>query len=190
MTIRPEATDRPGATDTTVGSADRRQSGVRAGLQRLRQLVARDEGSATVEFVFLAVVILVPLIYVVLTVSMLQRAAFAVTQAARESGRAFAQADTAAQGPSRAAYAMGMAMEDQGFGTSDAQLRYVAAGMPCASTAVTPSLRPGSRFTVCVIKTLRLPGVPGFLQSSSNTLTGVFVVNVDQFRASITSATR
>src|SRR5438046_2661434 len=70
-------TTRPSITDTTIGRSARRAGGVRTGLRRLHQLASRDDGSATVEFVFLAVVILVPLIYVVLTVSMLQRAAFA-----------------------------------------------------------------------------------------------------------------
>jgi hypothetical protein len=152
-------------------------------LDRIRRLAARDDGSAVVEFVFLAIVILVPLMYVALVVSLLQRSAFAVTQAARESGRAYAQADTAAQSGSRAQYAMGLAMADQGLGTDGVQLRYVPAGAACTAPSTTPSLRPGSRFTICVIKTLQLPGVPGFLQSSTNTVTGVFVVNVDRFRA-------
>lgn len=50
----------------------------------------RDDGNATVEFVALAVVLMVPLVHVLLAVFAVQRAAFAVSQAAREAGRAYA----------------------------------------------------------------------------------------------------
>lgn len=49
----------------------------------------RDDGTATVEFVTVAVVLTIPLVYVLLTVFAVQRAAFAVTAAAREAGRAY-----------------------------------------------------------------------------------------------------
>ena len=52
--------------------------------------VARgDDGNAIVEFVYLAVLLMVPLVYVLLTVFQVQRAAFAASSAAREAGRVF-----------------------------------------------------------------------------------------------------
>ncbi|MFI5955247.1 hypothetical protein [Cryptosporangium sp. NPDC051539] len=47
-----------------------------------------DDGSAIIEFVWGGVLLLVPLLYVVLAVFEVQRNAFAVTEAAREAGRA------------------------------------------------------------------------------------------------------
>ncbi len=63
-----------------------------------RRLARGDDGSALIEFIGLSILLLVPLIYLLVTVFAIQRAAFGVTQAAREAGRAFATAPTAAVG--------------------------------------------------------------------------------------------
>ena len=71
----------------------------------LRDRAADDRGSAVVEFVILAVVLLVPLIYLVLCLARVQAGSYAVAQAAREAGRAFVTAadDGSAEARSRAA---------------------------------------------------------------------------------------
>ena len=56
----------------------------------------REQGAATVEFVWLTVLLLVPLVYVLLTVFEAQRAAFAATVDFRRSSAAAAAAATAA----------------------------------------------------------------------------------------------
>ena len=61
-----------------------------------------DEGTALVEFTYLALLLLIPLVYVLMLVFTLQRAAFAVSAAAREAGRAYVTADSDAQGRERA----------------------------------------------------------------------------------------
>ena len=48
-----------------------------------------ERGSAIVEFHFLGLLLLVPLIYILLAVLDVQRASYAVTQAAREAGRIY-----------------------------------------------------------------------------------------------------
>ena len=48
-----------------------------------------EEGSAVVEFVALAVLLLIPIIYLILTVGRLQAASYAVSTAAREAARAY-----------------------------------------------------------------------------------------------------
>ena len=53
-----------------------------------------EDGNAILEFVMVAVVLMVPLVYVLLTVFQLQRAAFAVSAAAREAGRAYVTAES------------------------------------------------------------------------------------------------
>ena len=57
-----------------------------------------DAGNALVEFTYLAVLLMVPLVYVLLAGFQVQRAAFGVTEAARQAGRAYARADSGAEG--------------------------------------------------------------------------------------------
>ena len=87
---------------------------VRLALGRLRRTAER--GSAVVEFVFLAVLMLVPLFYLVMMLARLQAGAYAVSVAAREAGRAYVTASTQAAAAARAQVAWSSAFEDQGFG--------------------------------------------------------------------------
>lgn len=82
-------------------------------MTRLRRRA--DEGSAMLEFVWLGILLMVPLVYVLLTVFEVQRAAFGVTEAARQAGRAYATADSDAEGRLRAQAAAELAMRDQGL---------------------------------------------------------------------------
>ncbi len=93
----------------------------------------RDDGNALVEFTYLAVLLMVPLVYLLTTVFQVQRAAFGVTEAARQAGRAYVTADSAAQGRARAQEAADLAMRDQipGFGrarVSFPQSQFAAGG--------------------------------------------------------------
>ena len=51
-----------------------------------------EDGSALVEFVFLAVLMLVPIVYLIVALGRIQAGALAVEQGAREAGRAFVTA--------------------------------------------------------------------------------------------------
>ena len=77
--------------------------------------ISGDDGNALVEFSYLAVLLMVPLVYVLLTVFQVQRAAFGVTEAARQAGRAYATATDGAQGAARARVAAELALRDQGL---------------------------------------------------------------------------
>lgn len=75
----------------------------------------RDEsGSALVEFSWLAIILLVPLIWVVLSVFEVQRGAFATSAAARAAGRAYALAPDDATGERRARAVVEQVLADQG----------------------------------------------------------------------------
>ena len=77
---------------------------------------ARDEqGSAIVETVWLGILLLVPLVYVVLSVFEVQRGAFATTTAARSAARAYALAPDDASGARAATAAARQAFDDQGM---------------------------------------------------------------------------
>jgi Flp pilus assembly protein TadG len=141
-----------------------------------------EDGTAVVEFVLLAVLIMVPLVYVIAAVATVQRNTLAVTQAARDAGRAFALSDTATEAHRRVAAAVRLALADQGL-PDDAQVRFVASGDSCTAAAVTPRLTPGAEFTVCVTRRVILPAVPSVLTGHGIRTIGRYTVHVDDFRA-------
>jgi hypothetical protein len=146
---------------------------------RLGQLRG-ERGSALVEFVFIAIVVFVPLVYVVAGFSAVQRGVFASTAAAREAGRAIGTAPDPVSGAARAEVAARLAVEDQAVDATDVQLAYAPPGADCdAAGSYTPSLTPGEEFSVCVTVTVRIPLLPEFIES--NTATGQFVVERDRY---------
>jgi Flp pilus assembly protein TadG len=150
-------------------------------VNRLRHRQADGErGSALVEFVFIALVVFVPLIYIVAGFSAVQRGVFASTAAAREAGRAIATAPDPATGHDRARRAAELAVEDQSVDATDVRLTYAAPGGDCeAGGGYTPTLTPGEEFSVCVTVTVRIPFLPEFIDA--NTATGQFVVERDRY---------
>lgn len=142
-----------------------------------------DGGRAMIEFIFLGVLTMVPLLYLVVAAFQLEREVFAVTQAAREAGRAYATADDPVSAEARATYAMDLALVDQGVTTGGATLRFVPVPASCSGAAGgVQSLEPGAEFAVCVTRVMQLPGVPGYVIGRSNTVTGRYVVHIDEFR--------
>jgi Flp pilus assembly protein TadG len=140
---------------------------------------ANDEGTATIEFVGVSLVLLIPLIYLLLSVFAVQRSAFAVTQAAREAGRAFATANSSSEGMSRARYAARLALSDQRIDDGSA-VSFAPVGSDCkaASGNGAATLTPGARFVVCVRTTARLPLAP----IRAIPVHGQFQVAVDEYR--------
>jgi Flp pilus assembly protein TadG len=145
--------------------------------------LARDDdaGSAIIEFVFVAVILMVPLVYLVAAVATVQRNQLAVTQAARNAGRAYATSDTQAQADQRARAAVRLALDDQGL-PDDARVRFVRSGAACSDRSVQPHLTAGAEFTVCVTRRVQLPAVPSVLSGHAITTVGEYVVHVDDFR--------
>lgn len=140
-----------------------------------------DSGSAIIEFVFVAVVVMVPLVYLIVAVAVVQRSQLATSDAARSVGRAYATSPTPAQAMPRARAALHLALADQGVAA--ATLRFVAAGVNCAAPAVVPQLLPGSEFTVCVSRRVELPAVPSVLAGRGITTVSEYVVHVDDYRS-------
>jgi len=134
-------------------------------------------GSAIVEFVFLAVLMMVPLFYLVMVLARLQAGAYAVSAAAREAGRAYATAQTQGEAEPRATSAAGLAFADQGFDAREGHVRIVACdGSPC--------LRPAGRITITATVSVPMPLVPVFFSGIVPTqvpVTATHVVTVDRF---------
>jgi hypothetical protein len=151
---------------------------------RLRRRLGRlrgESGSALVEFVFVALVVFVPLIYLVAGFSAVQRGVFASTAAAREAGRAMGTAPDPVTGQARALRAAQLAVEDQHVDVTDLRLSYLGPGASCTAGGggYSPSLLPGEEFSVCVTVTVRIPLLPDFIDR--NTATGQFVVERDRY---------
>ncbi len=84
-----------------------------AGLGRRRE--GDERGNAIVEFCYMGILFLVPLIYIMLAVFDVQRAAYGASAAARDAGRAFVLAENLGQAQARAREAARIAMADQGL---------------------------------------------------------------------------
>lgn len=74
-----------------------------------------DEGSAVIELVWVAILLLVPLLWIVLSVFEVQSGAYGVTTAARAAGRAYALAPDDLEGERAAVAAARQALVDQGL---------------------------------------------------------------------------
>lgn len=111
----------------------------------MSRLGGRDEqGSALVELVWLGILLMVPLIWIVLSVFEVQRGAFAVSAAARAAGRAYALAPDDTTGERRARAIAAQTLADQG-----------SPGMP-ASVSVSCEPQPGNCHTGTSVITVRV----------------------------------
>jgi TadE-like protein len=139
-----------------------------------------DRGSATVEFVAIGVLLLIPLVYLVVAMSRIQAATFAADSSAREAARAFVTAANETDGRRRAESAVQLGLFDQGFtDPRDGDL---------ALECQTPSacLTPGDQIRVRVEVRVLLPAVPDFIDRTVSTAVTVRagqVAVVDQFRS-------
>ncbi|NNH51170.1 pilus assembly protein [Promicromonospora citrea] len=110
-----------------------------------------------VEFLGVALILLVPLVYLVVTVGRVQAGAFAAEGAARDAVRAVVTADSSALGAARAGAAVGVALGDQGFARD--------AGVLSLACSDTPCLTPGGTVGAVVRVEVPLPLVPEALRA-------------------------
>lgn len=146
-------------------------------VRRRRVGLRGEEGSAIVEFVVLGVLMMVPLLYLVMSVGRVQAGSYAVTTAAREAGRAFVTAQTGQDPEGRARAAAGIAFADQGFG---------AQGSLTISCSTSPCLTPQARIETTARVTVPLPLIPAFARDVvplEIPVTATHVSTVDRFRA-------
>jgi hypothetical protein len=136
-----------------------------------------DEGRAVVEFVFLGILLLLPLTYLVLTLARIQSAAFCASLAGREASRAFVTGTDDEQAHGRAFAAAAIAFEDFDF-DREAALSVGCDGSPC--------LRPGGVVTSTAVIDVPLPLIPDFLAGtlpSSVSISSTHVATVDTYVA-------
>jgi hypothetical protein len=146
-------------------------------LRSERGSTSTDEGRAIVEFIFLGVLLLLPLVYLVLTAARLQAASFSASLAGREAGRAFVTGGSDGEALVRARSAASLAFEDFAF-SEGATLGVVCDGSPC--------LRPDGVVTSTATIVVQLPLIPDFVSDhvpASVTISSTHVASVDRFVA-------
>jgi hypothetical protein len=107
-----------------------------------------------IEFVVLAVVIVVPLAYLLMTVFDIQRTAYGATAATREAARVFVRADSTAEAEQQARAAAMVALRDHGVTFDPANLTISCSASPC--------LTPGATVRIGYRSPVRLPLVPAW----------------------------
>ena len=126
--------------------------------QRVRDAAGNDgddRGSAIVEFVFLGVLLLVPLVYLIAAAGQVQGAAYAVVGAADQAAKVYAAAGSEGSAEAEARSAAELALADFGF---------AAEGMEMAVRCSAACHTPGSTVTVTVAFDVPLPvfaAIPG-----------------------------
>lgn len=113
-----------------------------------------ERGTATVEFVWLTILLLVPFLYILVAVFDTQRASYAVAAASRSAARAYLQAGDPGVGEQRARAAARVALHDQDV---DADVVITCEPSPAAC------LQPGSSVRVVVHTVQPLPLTPSAL---------------------------
>ena len=121
-----------------------------------RAVLAGEAGSASLEFITVGLILLVPLVYLVLAMSVLQGGAFAVEGAARQAARVYVLAPNPAEAEERAERAVLVGLSDYGIDAATADVSIGCAGGPvCLSRR--------SVVTVTVRVQVALPFVPAVL---------------------------
>ena len=123
----------------------------------------REGGTATIEFVWLSILLLVPFVYILVAVFDAQRASYGVSTASRSAARAFLQAPDAAAGEQRARLAARVALDDQGLSAASVRITCLPSPTDC--------LQPGSSVRVVVRTTQALPLTPSALGSQLGGIT-------------------
>jgi hypothetical protein len=119
-----------------------------------RSSISSERGSASLEFLTVGVILLVPLVYLVLAVAAIQGGALAVEGAARQAARVAVVAGDQASADAAVDRVVRVALADYGVAASEASVT-VDCDADCAE--------PGTRVQVTVTARITLPLVPDFL---------------------------
>lgn len=117
-----------------------------------------EHGSASLEFITVGMLLLVPIVYLVLALSALESASFGVEGAARQATRVFVQSGSAGEAESAAYAAIAVTLADYGLDADDANVQ-----VGCRPDPAHCLTRRGF-VTVSVSTTVPLPLIPPVLQ--------------------------
>jgi Flp pilus assembly protein TadG len=125
---------------------------------RLAASLRDDSGSASLEFVTVGLLLLVPTVYLVLALSALESASFGVEGAARQATRVFVQSQSEGAAESSARTAIQVTLADYGLDSHQAKI-----SITCRPNPADCLTRRGY-VTVTITTTVPLPLMPPVLQ--------------------------
>lgn len=134
---------------------------------------ARDErGSGLVEVIWMGVLLLLPLLWIVLSVFEVQRGSFGVSGAARAAARAYALAPNDAAGEQRAAAVARQALADQGLTDVPVRVSVTCTPYPhdCHSGTSVITVRVESSVELPLLPDVLGGGAPSFRLSADHTV--------------------
>lgn len=108
-----------------------------------RNPAGREEGSAVVEFTFLGLVLMVPVVYFIVTIGQIQGGSFAVVGAADQAAKVYVLQKDAHAAAAAAEQAAMIALADHGHDSDQATVTIACDREDClsAGTAVTATVR-------------------------------------------------
>lgn len=120
--------------------------------RRRKEEECPEEGSAILEFVFLALLLMIPVVYFIITLGQLQGGAYTAAGAADQAAKVYVIAVDPAAARAAAEQAVLLAMADAGLAPAGAQLEISCRPADC--------LEPGATVTATVTIAVELPLVP------------------------------
>lgn len=116
-----------------------------------------EAGSASLEFLTVGLLLLVPTVYLVIALSALQNAAFGIEGAARQASRVFVQAQSVPEAEAAAARAIEATLDDYGVDPGSVEVSISCRPNPSAC------LTRRGFVTVSLDAVVPLPGLPSVL---------------------------
>ena len=160
---------------TGRATAPRRARGRHRRAAGRRGRLGREDGNALVEFVVLGVALLIPCLYLVLTLGSVQSAVFAADVLARDAGRTHAVEQDPTTARDRTARQTRLVMEDFGLEPAD---------VVTISCSESPCSTPGGLVTAQVRIPVPVPGLGQVLGGGGPVaVTSTHAVPVDRYRA-------
>lgn len=143
----------------------------------LRGALAEEDGNALVEFVVLSVALLIPTLYLVLTLGAVQAAVFAADTISRDVARIHATETDPGRAADRSAQHSRLILEDHGLPVSEVA-RIECSADPCAT--------PGGTVTARVRIAVPVPGLGPVLGETGPVAVGAsHTVPVDRYREGV-----
>jgi len=143
-----------------------------------RVSLSADDGSASLEFIAVGLILLVPLVYLIVAVGMIQSQALGVETASRQLARTLASAPDPETGDARAERVIEAIVAEYGIDRSGLRI-----DVSCAAPGPCPSA--GALLTVTVTAEVGLPLVPpvlGLDRAARVPVTATAVHKVSRYR--------
>ena len=135
--------------------SDRRGARPAPRCRGLRDRLLRDDGSASLEFLTVGIILLVPLVYLVVALAAIQAGALGVEGAARQAARVAVLADDRVSSSAAVDRAVRVTLADYGIDAGSASVAMTCDRVDCRE--------PGARVSVSVLARVELPLVPDVL---------------------------